>query len=495
LRRSRAAAPDAGSTRWLPALTTVAAVGVVAAAGISVVTGQPARGVGAGASDPGVELPVPDELPEPIEAPPPADAAGPRAVACRPAGCEAWRRPLVWGSAWAVDDGLLVQVGADQASAVDLRTGRDRWVSSLGSLLPRTSDGTPIRRLGGGAPLGIAIDPSDVAIGSGVRLALLDAATGATRWVARSTGWGLAEVALLPDLVLVTSTATPPVDGPDTGWWEVRLVALDRDDGTLRWQRAVRSPLELAADLGDVTTSAITAVDVDDALVGLDPVDGSVRWRRVLPDDAWATRAGPWLLVDGPDGHELLDPADGASLGALDGWLGHEVRAVGDGLVSVRYPLDRRTATAGRGGRGPAAPEVVGLASDGTVRWQRPLEIGAAWGCCTVVVPWDDGVLVADSGRTAVVLDPADGSILAADVDLPVPDGMWSTPAGQLVGWRSDGLVIASSNGGEVEVTGGNAELVSLDPVTVYADGELLGLRTRTGSGGMVGNAAGRVVQ
>jgi outer membrane protein assembly factor BamB len=495
-RRSRPDATATGPTRWRSTGTTVVvavvAVGV-AAAGLSLSADPTTRG-SAMMGDPDVILPPAREITTPVLPDAAAEpVAGPR-LTCRPAGCEAWRRPFEWGPAWAVGHGLLVSVGADQASAVDLRTGRERWVSSLGSLLPRTSDGTPIRRLDGGAPLGIAIDAHDVAVGTGDRLALLDAAKGATRWVARSTGWGLAEVALLPELVLVTSTATPPRGGDHTAPWEVRLVAIDRADGTTRWQRAVQSPLELPVDRSDAT-GAIGVIDLDGGLLGLDPADGSVRWRRDLPANTWATRAGPWVLVDGPDGHELIDPTDGSSLGALDGWLGHEVRAAGDGYVSVRYPLDRRSATAGRGDRGASTPEVVGLTADGSIRWQHPLEAGAAWGCCAVIVPWQDGVLVAGNGHAGWVLDATDGTLLADGVHLPVRDGMWSTPAGQLVGWRSDGLVVAHDHDGVIEVTGPNAELVSFEPAVVFADGELLGLRVAAAGDRPVGAVAGRVVQ
>lgn len=483
----RATGLAATAGRWSSTLVALAAVGGVAVA-LTVAAGGPALDVRTTAPDPGVELPPLDALAEPVRpAPSIGTVAGAGGPTCQPAGCEAWRRPLDRSSAWSVGHGLLVQVGADQATAVDLRTGRERWDVSLGSLLPRTSDGTPLRRLDGGAPLGIAIDADAVAVGTGDRVTLLDGATGRTRWVVRSTGWGLAELALLPEVVLVTSAATPPAGDDHAAPWEVRLVALDRVAGTVRWQRAVRSPLAAPG----ASREPIAVIDQAGALVGVDPADGSERWRRELLEGGWATRAGPWLLVDGPGGHRLLDPVDGTMLVALDGWLGHEVRASGDGYVSVRYPLDPHRST-GLGTRRRGAPEVVALGRDGTVRWHHTLDAGAAWGCCTVIVPWDDGVLVASDGRDGLLLDPADGAVLASDVDVPVPEGGWSTPAGLLIARQPEGLVIASDHGGVVAVIGRRVELVSSDPATVFADGELLGLRARAG-GGLVG-ATGRVV-
>jgi hypothetical protein len=424
--------------------------------------------------DPDIALPTPGALTPRVE--PATGPPSPTTLACQPIGCEAWRLPLERPhDGWYAADELLLSFSADAATAIDLTTGAARWTRALGGLLPRTSDGTPLRDLRSGSHVTVAADGRDVAIGMDDRLALLDAAFGEPRWLARSTDGALSELSLLDGVVVGTTPARPPGSGDVDAPGVVGLVAFDRGDGTERWRRPVQATI-------DLSRQGLAVIDPEGRLVSYDPDDGEPRWERDLPPGTWATRAGPWLLVDVGTGHELVDPATGTVVAVLPGWLGHDVRAVGGRYISVLLPVDRAR---GRGASSAGA-EVIAVETDGTVAWRRPVDLGAPWTCCTAIVPWNGGVLVAAAeGAGALHLDPDDGTPLTAPITLPVPEGMWASPAGRLVGWRPDGVVVAADDGRFVEVAGPELELVSLDPFVVHADGELLGLRTYLPRGGL----------
>ena len=412
----------------------------------------------------------------------------PQTIACLPAGCGAWRRPLdrQRPPTIAAGDGLVVLVDADRATALDAATGQERWVAPLDDLLPATAGGTRISDLVGRERPEVVIDGDLVLVGTLRRVAALDAADGTRRWTTRSTGWRREELTPLAAVVVLRGQPVPTDEVDDAGrpLRTVPVIALDRADGTVRWTTDERSgprSRTAATELIDVAEDGITAV-VRGELRGHDPATGWVRWRRSWAAGAYAFRAGPWLVTEGGHGHRLLDPASGREVADLDGYLAHGVLEVEDRTVSVLLrPEPAATGTTGH------LAELVALAPDGATVWREPYGFAAPLRCCATLLPWEDGVAVLGLRGEHELRDLATGAPREETRRLPLDGPAEVAADGTLVGepvadpTGVPALTVVAPGGHVTHVTGPELTVVGTAPLVVSGSGELVGVQAVTG--------------
>jgi outer membrane protein assembly factor BamB len=389
----------------------------------------------------------------------------PTRLRCEPRGCEVWRRQSPDGFTQATQHGdLLVLHEGAALIGLDVHTGTERWVTRLDDLWAVTGDGDAIDSPEGTGQIPLlAVSDEGIVFLTDRAVVLLDL-DGERRWRSSNPGLAVWNVALTQDRVLLGG-------GPgEDGLLSAELVvALDRSDGSVRWERSV---------LGHVGALSPYVVLVGDGrmLRGLDPSGGSVRWDRRLEPGEWGGElVGPWVGVT----HEteqswlLLDPLTGEEVGRLPGFLLHPPVTVGGGMVVL---VSEPEGSGDRGGR------VALRAHDpsGQLAWEVPIET-TRWGCCPHLAE-ADGVISARVGGELLRVDAVTGVILdrtalpRADEEVVLAgDGTavrW-TPGG--LSLRGDGsgsrafardlwLVSGYQPGGESWVVGG-------------VDGQLLGLR------------------
>jgi outer membrane protein assembly factor BamB len=256
------------------------------------------------------------------------------------------------------------------------------------------------------------------------------------------TGWVGVEAKAVTGLTTDgTRTWRVEADGPDTrvvvadGVPVVangsRVTALDPATGDTLWTTRGRTT-GLLAHGGVVVVPTGT-----DSLTAYDARTGEPRW--TLADDVDATdvlvspRDGATGLVADADGTRAttVDLETGEALGSFD--VTGTPALVGDVVVDDAYP-------AGRLPKGPCPQRVVGHELDGSVRWQRVLELDAtSTGACDLYAlqPSPDGYPSLSRGDGSLLLDPASG------------ETVWHGT--QLVWAVQDGVVVA----GGVDQDGG----------------------------------------
>jgi hypothetical protein len=402
----------------------------------------------------------------------------PRRVVCVPAGCEAWRRPFDRERPPTVGagEGLVVVIDADRATGLDATAGPERWVAPLDDLLPTTAGGTRLSDLVGRERPEVAIDGDLVLVGTSRRVAALELADGARRWVARSTGWRLDALTPLDTVVVLRGQPTRSDELDEAGRPRrvLPVTVLDRADGTLRWRTGV-------TELIDVDDAGVTSV-IDGELVGHDPATGDVRWRRSWASGAYAFRAGPWLVTEGTNGHRLLDPATGREVADLDGYLAHGVLEVADRTVSVLLqPEPVRASPTSHAG------DLVALAPDGTTAWREPYGFAAPMRCCATLLPWDGGIAVLGLRGERELRDLATGALREGVERLPLDGPAQVAADGTLVGQPVADLAgvpamtVVAPDGHVTHVAGPELTVVGTDPVVLRGGGELVGVRSVRG--------------
>lgn len=372
--------PVLGSLRrWsAPAVLAVAVTGALAWAGggpgsDGVVLERPStpaptdpasperRGPGpARPADPGPGTPT---APQPATpAPAPWSGAGSDRVRCLTDGCVLARVPLPGPTTTVVGIDAVgpAIIDADVLLALDAHDGDERWRAPISDLLAGAASPAD---LDGRAAVTVRSDGDGVVVASDRQAALLDVGTGERRWTFTSPSWGIADVAVTGDLVLLTGTTA----GGRTPF--PRLTALDRSDGSIRWERLTTALVRAGAARIVVRTSG-------EVLQGLDPGDGVAHWERAVPGAATTTSLGPWLSIVGPGEPatlELVDPVTGTTLATLDG-LGSDrdprtaLLELGDG--SAVLTLDP--------GGGADHLRVQALGPDAATRWSSRAAPGAA---------------------------------------------------------------------------------------------------------------------
>jgi outer membrane protein assembly factor BamB len=413
-------------------------------------------------SDDGIALPEPGAVPQasplsPAERSAALDPFRAPDLHCVPEGCERWRRELptrpgeVSGA-----HGLVVATIDDDLHAFDAATGAPRWSARLRGPTP---DGT--FSVAFDAPIGLHVGERLVAVtGRPAWIQVRDADDGALRW-SRRTGSPPRVVQAIGDEVVLVLEA-------QDGSGSERVTAFDAHDGEPLWSSRTAGIHSMTA-LGVVTSR-------DGQHQVLDPVTGAVRFEeagRPVPH-------GPWFAVHGPQQTRLLDPGDGRLLATHDGVL-HPPTEVDGSLVALL--TSRRAPTAGTG----PGTAVVGLAPDGTIRWQRALAVDAGPRCCDLLAAWRTGTVLmhpAGHGR-ALVLDAATGD-LRSQVAAP-PRGEGGRPIGEgtwLVS-RTGGLLVVGPSGA-VSAWGRFPRIVHVDPPVVAEREVLVGLRLsgQEGTGG-----------
>lgn len=192
------------------------------------------------------------------------------------------------------------------------------------------------------------------------------------------------------DLRWTTAFAAPAAASPafdaDSAFVPLKdgqLVAVDLDDGTLRWQVAVRTSLQPAVGGGRVYVVRGSSV------VALDAQSGAVDWEVPLDHDVvsppyWDTG---WMLVSTRDGALVaLRASDGAVV-----WR----QAFGVPLACPPAPALDRLFVALTDGRVASLQLATGI-----VDWVRPLEAPA-----TGLAALDDQLIVGSTAKTVYSLD------------------------------------------------------------------------------------------
>lgn len=283
-------------------------------------------------------------------------------------GAVAWRQDLSTGT----------------RALVAVEPGADRGVLAAGTVLVgvQPADGSTawtvtlpgeVTRL---EPLG-----ATVAVGGPGFVALVDLETGETRWTVtlppppdHSTP-GVSSIDAAGDLLVVGSLSVNEVD--------VAAWALDRDDGTVRWQL---TGMPIALDHVLTRDGARVLVSWRDGVSALETTTGAPAWHQPRPSGGiFVGAVDEGVLLWDRSGTSVLDPATGSPRWTVDG---ASLFPAGDRVVS-----SDDTGLAGHD------------AGTGTVRWELPGRAGP------LDVAGDRIVAVADGGRLLVV-DADDGEVL-----------------------------------------------------------------------------------
>ena len=313
-------------------------------------------------TDPGVDLPDPDEVDEPAEAPP-ADAdpgAEPVTLDCDPEPCEAWRRDLGTGLVTAVGDILMVvqpggafldpdTTGDRRLLGVSTWTGEILWEVDLDGLEP---EGTSFSLR--------TLDATSAAITVGRTLAIVSTA-GELLWEVDLGGSAMQlRRGASEDLIIhvaeepgdepadVDDTTDEPLDDGPVSAGAVDLLSLSLLDGEVRWRVDDLVPL--------VTTETVEVVaQADGTVAALDLGSGELTpWpadsAALLPDgppDLGSRRIQGfddrvWIADDG-DAVHVLDAASGELLSSqqLDLPAAHQLVLFGPLAVAIQPPPDQ----------------------------------------------------------------------------------------------------------------------------------------------------------
>jgi outer membrane protein assembly factor BamB len=252
-----------------------------------------------------------------------AEAAG--VAACRPHGCVRWERRI--NGLLTASDGAVHVVDDRQVRTYDAADGTLRWRRSLLDPLPS-----------GAAPDGFAVYPPPVAIdaragvvvtASGHRIVTLDR-DGNFSWTFVSEADDPIElVRLVADGHVVSATRA---DGP--GPSRMRVAGLDAATGAERWQRPVTAVL-------DIDDEVVTVLDAGGALAGLRASDGRLRWRRAATSDptAWASLlAGRDTASTSPTTHDARHGDTGSGATAVDRRAAHPAdRRLANGVDRAQF--------------------------------------------------------------------------------------------------------------------------------------------------------------
>jgi outer membrane protein assembly factor BamB len=283
-------------------------------------------------------------------------------------GAVAWRQDLSSGTRAVV----AVEPGADRGVlaagtvlvGVELADGATAWSATLPGEVTRLE------------PLG-----ATVAVGGEGFVALVDLETGELRWTVtlppppdHSTP-GVSSIDAAGGLLVVGSLSVNEVD--------VAAWALDRDDGTVRWQL---TELPIALDHVVTHDGARVLVSWRDGVSAFETTTGAPAWHQPRPSGGiFVGAVDEGALLWERSGGTVLDPATGSSRWTVDG---ASLFPAGDRVVSA---------------------DATGLAGHdvgtGEVRWDLPGDFGA------LDVAGDRIVAVADGGRL-VVVDADDGEVL-----------------------------------------------------------------------------------
>lgn len=252
---------------------------------------------------------------------------------------------------------------------------------------------------------------------------------------------------------------------------EATLYALDADDGTRLWSRAVDYAGPLAYGAGRVFLS-----DEDGEVTAFDPATGATAWTRHLPEADSDTRlvaAGDAVYVSASSLGEggniyALDASDGTTRWATPFWAGGNPTVAGDFV----YASDDHEG------------ETIGLRrSDGRKVWER-----------TKRCSFTNGFQVTDGARImaalgfgygcGAMLDPRDG----AELDT-FDTSDWPAMAGDVsLTWEGETMQARSMSSGALlwnfEADYSSPPLVVNETVYVHtgADGILVALDLRTGA-------------
>lgn len=387
----------------------VAVAGLVLVAGLVTIATQ-LQGTDAPDDDlaePVWEVELPDEDSDRIgEDPPPdtpvsfpaADARG-----CEPDGCEAWRTRLGSGGVLVADD-LIVHTSASDVQAVDVATGATRWSWRYAELgIPPIVDGAQPHRIGYGR---VAVTFADGG------LQLRDLATGRRAWHVDLELDHIDQVAAHGEVVVLA------------GWTqltrEVQVIALAAATGEERWRQRVDRAVSIDAD-------PLLLLDTQRAvLVGADPDTGQLRWARPADGPLSALAGDHAHALVSPVGVEAIDPDTGETLlrlprpvthagptrlvgrllltnlpasGGLSGPDRAEVR-FGDVVSGTTGTLAQVTGLAAVDDMVVVVQQngteltLLGLAADGTPRWERPA-LAPDDVCCWIATPGpDDGTVL-----------------------------------------------------------------------------------------------------
>ena len=361
----------------------------------------------------------------------------------------------------AAASGAAVAVDGDQAVAVELATGAERWRTTLSDVVARPCRGCLV-----------VVDGTVVVVPDDAVVQALDLATGEPRWERR-----LADVR---GRVEVVGGAVWVVDSSGGA---VSVAVLDPATG------AERATVPLSCSV-DGATSPSTDVDVElvalpdgDALIGHGTWPGC--WERRGPDGALRWQAGDeelWFSFGVPwatDGQVLASGDSEEGLLVIDLATGSQ-RPIPAPPDAELVPLD-------------AAPDLV-LALSATTRgsprwsvvaydtatlaprWTVPLDAGVPLvgddATSSVVTSNDLRVLLHRDGEVlrAVTVDGADGSVRTGGIVLAdgtaAPGGRADLPASSgvtrvgLVGWLGSRVVLVL-DGALVELDAGTGEVRS----------------------------------
>jgi outer membrane protein assembly factor BamB len=211
-------------------------------------------------------------------------------------------------------------------------------------------------------------------------------------------------------LVVLAFLDAPVLDDGTVVGPTATAIGLDADDGRTRWLTEAVGPAGIAPD------ATVAFVDAEGDLVALE-ADGSERWR--VPGVTSGGPGGTWINADvvtvwGSDdrGDRMFRLADGRPLG-----VGGTVLASDDERTFVEVWPGQRGDADDDGQRGPA---YALLDADGDVAWQ----VAADPRGCTLGARLEaDTVRVAGCGGSELVLDAADGQVLARTPAIEVSDG------------------------------------------------------------------------
>jgi hypothetical protein len=304
--------------------------------------------------------------------------------------CRVWRVELLSGTdpgAIVTGGGAIVVPSVRGMRAYDARTGAHRW-----SVAVRVPGNRVV------APRAAIADGLVLIASSGERLHAYRLTDGERVWSATIDDLEqVVDARVLDGQLLVLGRRTEQRAS------RAVLLALDPADGWLRWRADVGG--------GVLTDAGPVSRDQGPGVRGHDPVDGAVRW-SALEDRAVGDlrSAGPLVLATVADERLLLDGATGTQVARLPR------RAMMGPL-----PTERATVV-------PGDDRALFVDGDG-IAWQVPVP----GGCCTGHLVGADEVTLRRSDGGLIVLDRADGSLLA-------DHGPLEADGADLPGWLLGGL-------------------------------------------------------
>jgi outer membrane protein assembly factor BamB len=348
----------------------------------------------------------------------------PARLACQPAGCEAWRRPIgaSWHGSGALAAGQLVVAERERLLSLDVTTGEERWQLPLASEL--RGEAPDRRAWDEPPPLVAGNDTLVVAVTHhGIQLVSRDGTLG---WTAPLPTPAPPEwVEVTDEAIVLLHQPTPDGTGADEGNGELaepgerddlhveefqprwHVTVLDARTGTQRWSR---QPFE------QVFPTVVPGIGlaVQEAGIGrmLDLETGAERFTFPLGDHAWLVAVGDRLVVsEPPRGFEraapgsswIIDARAGEVLAEFAGAAIEQHLQVADQLVVLVH----RT---GRDG-GDEGYEAVALGPDGSRTWRQRLEPDTR-ACCATALDLGAGRVRLASGPTTdpIVVDVSSGS-------------------------------------------------------------------------------------